>query len=664
MSTKPVWRDDDTDNRHPGFTVALAATFTVDPIEPILRFWFDELGLTGRTLLAPYDQVVQELVNPSSLLSTNAVGLNIVLLRVSDWIRDLPNIASDSAARQRSHLTEAGRDFVRAATTHRLHASVETLVVLCPSDPDAARPGLLSQLESFLCAELSDTPGLQVLVASEFHRHYEVGQDEITDPLRDAIGHIPYQDRYYGVLGTLVVRHLRSKLLGLRKVVVVDCDNTLWDGVVGELGAGGVRFDAQHTDLHQTLKRLAERGVLVCLCSKNEASDVWQVFETREDFVLSRDDLVASAVNWEPKADNLRQLASRLNLGLDSFVFLDDNPVECASVRAHCPEVLTLEWPLEADRARRLLRHVWELDANTGTKEDERRTELYRDEFQRQELKDETLSFTEFIESLELVVDIRPLTDDDVKRASQLTLRTNQFNFTSRRRTERELQALVASEQHVCRVVDVKDRFGDYGLVGVLIGETVDDYLLADTFLLSCRVLGRGVEHRMAAALGAIGREQGLRSVRLQVTKTRRNAPARDFVDAISTDDVVQNEASLTCTLTAEQCAEICFDPGLVEATTRSAGLAATRSIETSPADGQHIRTRERQIARAAYELFSAETLQVAIQGDMVRAAVRPVTNDEVGGRVYDAFADALAIPHETLRQVNQLDASAAVPSR
>ena len=171
------------------------------------------------------------------------------------------------------------------------------------------------------------------------------------DELRDHIAHIPYRDDYLHVLAAHRRAPRASTLAPVRKVVVVDCDNTLWRGVVGEVGAEGVEFDAGHRALHALLTRLTESGVLVCLCSKNEEADVWRVFDTRPDFGLRRDHVVAAMINWQPKSQNLRTLAARLNLGLDSFVFIDDNPVECAEVRAGCPEVLTLQWPQDARAA-------------------------------------------------------------------------------------------------------------------------------------------------------------------------------------------------------------------------------------------------------------------------------------------------------------------------
>ncbi len=172
------------------------------------------------------------------------------------------------------------------------------------------------------------------------------------------------------------MRHVYKRLAPVRKVVVVDCDNTLWKGVVGEVGPRGSSSTPAIGRCTSCWAVSPRAACSLCLASKNEEPDVWRVFETRPDFGLRRDQVVAAMINWQPKSQNIRTLAARLNLGLDSFVFLDDNPVECAEVRATAPEVLTLQWPHEPERGERLARHIWELDGGRSTKEDARRTAM------------------------------------------------------------------------------------------------------------------------------------------------------------------------------------------------------------------------------------------------------------------------------------------------
>jgi FkbH-like protein len=638
----------------PEFFIGLSASFTPDPILDGLTFWFRELGVAGEIEVAPYGQVLQTLLSPTGGLSGRP-GMHVVLLRLRDWLRELPADHAASPDFLASYLEAAVQDHERAMRSHRAQASAETLLVLCPSAPaqaDAAEP-LLRAAEADLVAKLTGLPGLTVVRADAFHEIYEVDGSQIADPVREHIAHIPYQAAYFHTLATVVMRHVHRRLAPARKVVAVDCDNTLWRGVVGEVGAEGLVFDEAHQALHETLTRLAGDGVLVALCSKNEEPDVWRVFESRADCTLRRESIVASAINWQPKSANLRAMADRLNLGLDSFVFIDDNPVECAEVRAACPEILTLEWPQDAQQAIRLLQHTWELDARGATAEDRRRTELYQEEFRRQELQAQTLTFRDFIASLGLIVDIAPLAPEDLKRASQLTLRTNQFNFTTKRREETDLQALASAGDHEIRTVRVRDRFGDYGLVGLLIARADDDEVFADTFLLSCRVLGRGVEHQMVAELGRIAQTRGASRVRLRVEPTKRNTPARSFLEQVAAADLRQSsEGILEAVLPAADVAALVFEPPEQAGPAVADDRGATPS---APANAGQLRSREAQIQRTAFDLSTPAGLSRAIDGRAAPSQTGATGAD--AGFVYDAFAAALKVSPEHVKEVDSLEA-------
>ena len=642
----------------PDITIGLAASFTADPILDGLNFWLSELGVRGSIDVAPYGQILQTLLNPAAAAS-KAPRVQVVLLRVRDWLRELPDEQRSSPEFVAGYLNDVAADFERAMRTHRAQSAAETLLVFCPS----AAPGKEeADVEASLAARLNGLPGLTVIHAQDHHAAYGVSSDSIADAVREHIAHIPYQSAYFHTLATVVMRHVYRKLAPARKLVVVDCDNTLWRGVVGEVGAEGVAFDEAHAALHRTLTRLHTSGVLVALCSKNEEADVWRVFESRPDFGLSRDVIVAATINWLPKSENLKALAARLNLGLDSLVFIDDNPVECAEVRAGCPDVLTLEWPLEPARAQMLLQHTWELDPRSATAEDQRRTELYREEFRRQEAQAQTLTFRDFIASLELQVDIAPLAPADLKRSSQLTLRTNQFNFTTRRRDEGELQALAAAGTHEIRTVKVRDRFGDYGLVGLIIATVDGDALWADTFLLSCRVLGRGVEHQMAAELGRIAEAHGASRVLMRVDPTKRNTPARAFLETIVPDDYLRrHDGVVEAELPAAFTSAIVFEPADQAPPPVTDDVAASKAPR--PADASRLRARETQIVRTAFELSSAERLARAIDGSSVETkpagpGFSPAVNlADTSAYVYQAFASALGVPEGRVREIDTLEA-------
>ncbi|HWN43980.1 MAG TPA: HAD-IIIC family phosphatase, partial [Thermoanaerobaculia bacterium] len=396
---------------------------------------------------------------------------------------------------------------------------------------------LLAGLEERLSAMSSGSSGssgasgvtnLYVVPSAELLALYPV--EPLHDPYADQIGHIPYSPAGFAALGTLVARKVHALLSPPAKVIVLDCDQTLWRGVCGEDGPAGVVLDEPRRFLQEFVLAQRQEGMLLCLCSKNEEEDVWSTFDQRPDFPLERGHLTAWKINWSAKSENLRSLSAELCLGLDGFVLIDDNPVECAEVRASCPQVMVLELPADEREIPRVLRHFWAFDRLRTTVEDRERPELYRQSLERERLRERAGSFEEFLAGLGLVVDILPPAPDKLERVAQLTQRTNQFNTSTIRRTAGEIQRLLAEDALECRTVLVRDRFGDYGLVGVVLFAARSAVLEIDTFLLSCRVLGRGVEHSVVSALAREAADRGLWHIEFKARPTAKNSPALSFL--------------------------------------------------------------------------------------------------------------------------------------
>ena len=274
--------------------------------------------------------------------------------------------------------------------------------------------------------------------------------------------------------------------------------------------------------------RQHDAGMILCLCSKNNDEDVAAVFDRRPEMVLRRDHIVGWRVNWKPKSENLRSLARELQLGLESFIFLDDDVVACADVEANCPQVLTFPLPPSPDAIAPFLGNIWAFDHRKVTKEASDRTAFYRQNAERREFEMESLTLKDFLAGLRLKIQILPMASEDLARTAELTQRTNQFNVTTIRRSEAGLQSLLQGGPKGL-AVRVRDRFGDYGLVGAMIFSAASDALVVDTFLLSCRALGRGVEHRMLARLGEIALEGDCRGWRFPAIRAGRTSRRSTF---------------------------------------------------------------------------------------------------------------------------------------
>ncbi|HWE35535.1 MAG TPA: HAD-IIIC family phosphatase [Isosphaeraceae bacterium] len=358
-----------------------------------------------------------------------------------------------------------------------------------------------------------------------------------------ALGRATFYDdrRYYWTKqpfseagGVALAEHLfagvRALTTGPKKVLVLDLDNTLWGGVVGEVGPLGITLgDSPDGEAFRALqahaKGLARRGVVLAVASKNNPADAREPFEANPDMVLKRDDFAAFEACWDPKALMIARIAETLNLGLDSFVFFDDHPAERELIRQALPDVEVVDVPEDpAGYVRALEAGLW-FEAVALTDADRERAEQYAVEGRRRELQRAYYSMDDYLRSLEMVGDVRPIDEADLTRVVQLLAKTNQFNLTTRRHSREDVLALLDDPRSVGRTLRVRDRFGDYGLVAVVLAAPAGaDAVRIDTLLMSCRVIGRTVEQFFVAATLDRFRELGYRRVLAEYIPTKKNA--------------------------------------------------------------------------------------------------------------------------------------------
>lgn len=341
----------------------------------------------------------------------------------------------------------------------------------------------------------------------------------------------PYSSDMLAAIADALATAIERSSTPTPKVLALDCDGTLWGGIVGEDGPGGIELGNEfpgraYADFQRVCRRMQRSGVMLVIVSKNNHEDVVEVFERHDGMVLRTDDIAAWRVNWEPKSDNLASLAAELNVGLDSFVFVDDSPHEIAEVAARVPEVTSVMVPEDIEGLPALLAESGLFRDMRTSDVDAQRTRMMHEE-QAREQTAAAMSKEEFLASLDLTVDYFAPEPEHLARVTQLIGKTNQFNMTTIRRTAAEVAALAESDSHIVRAIRVSDRFGDYGLVGVAIVERTPSHAAIDTFLMSCRVLGRGVE---SAFLAALVDELGAGvSVRGEYRPTRKNAAVAEF---------------------------------------------------------------------------------------------------------------------------------------
>ena len=541
-----------------GIVLGIAASFVAEPLTPYLAHHLRQAGVGCRAIAqAPYNQLRQSCLSPTTAFG-QAPDVVILLCRLEDLAPAYIQRALEGESSAPQDFAALADNLVAAALSLQQRQNIPVVVGLPPlpyaPSFDGSHPTQRRHLKechaAFLDAVETADPtnilhrlDLAALLA-------DFGRSRALDWRKWYLYRQPYTEGFWWQVAARVARLVALQRRARKKCLVLDCDNTLWGGVVGEEGieklALGEDFPGNaYRDFQRQALALMQSGVFLALASKNEPTDVWRVFDQHDGMVLKRSHISLAEIGWHEKAESLVRIAQQLNIGLDSIVFIDDSPLEIEKVRTRLPQVTCLLAPEEAADLPLLLMDSPLFSQLRETKEDKLRVASFRDEQARHSLRLSS-SPEDFQKSLQLVVKAGPIGEAQVARVAQLINKTNQFNLTTRRRSEAEVLELLRSPKHLVMALDLEDRFGAYGIVGVAIAETEGTTLIWDSFLLSCRALGRGVEKAFAAALVQEARQRGLETFKATFQPTDKNAVAADFLASIGFQKVAGHfEASL-----------------------------------------------------------------------------------------------------------------------
>jgi len=326
-----------------------------------------------------------------------------------------------------------------------------------------------------------------------------------------------------------------------KKCIILDLDNTLWGGVVGEDGMDGIKLSMDEAGagfiaFQQALLDMYHRGILLAVNSHNNPDDALAVIRSHPNMILKEQHFAAMRMNWDDKAANIRSLAEELNIGLDAMVFFDDNPLQRESVRSFLPEVEVPELPLDPRAYTEMLHALPYFPKEAVTNEDAMRGNLYVTERLRREAEKRYQSNEEFLSDLSLKADIYINDASAVERIAQLTDKTNQFNTHKVPLSVDEVRSRMSDEHYEIYSMRVTDRFGDYGIIGVAIVEKGPEVWHVEQLLMSCRILGRGAEFALVGTIAARALEAGATTLTFAYAPTEKNIPAKTFLDAVVGD--------------------------------------------------------------------------------------------------------------------------------
>lgn len=350
-----------------------------------------------------------------------------------------------------------------------------------------------------------------------------------------------YTTNFYYHLGKMIIPIIKINHGRVKKVLILDCDNTLWKGIIGEDGMDEIQMSsndkkgAHYARVQYLIKGLFQKGVLMALCSKNNFDDVKEVFDNHPDMNLSFDQFVAYKINWQSKAENIKEIARDLNLGLDSFVFVDDSDFEVNLIKEELPEVKVYQVPKKSYQYPKMFIGLLNEFYNPHiTHEDLKKTEAYKQEVGRKTLQSNAKSHEGYMESLglELFVEFNSLKDKE--RLAQMTQKTNQFNFTTKRYTISDVENFIKNPDFTVISFSVLDRFGDYGITALAILDLRDAKVLIDTFLMSCRIIGRDLELAIVDVIIDYLMSIGHETVQLDLIHTKKNIVVKEFGEKFS----------------------------------------------------------------------------------------------------------------------------------
>lgn len=488
--------------------IVFLRSFTLEPVVPLLRAQLLAHGLCAEVKLAGFNQFEQYL-HETRDNEINQIDLLVLAARLEE-------VAPEAIYRRLQLGIEGGKNLVHEVAgriagwieTFRARSKAKILLhnfaepkylslSIFDAQSEWGQGNIISTINAELASVCRNHQDVYVLDFNRLQR--QVGANHFYDERLWYLARQPLSRQALQALAKLYSRYACAMFNPRKKCLVLDLDNTLWGGILGEDGLHGIQLGQDYPgnvfmDFQRAILNLYDRGIILAIASKNNENDVAEVLDKHPHAILKPQHFAVIKANWNPKPQSIREIAAELNIGLDSLVFVDDSPHESELVRQTLPEVLTIQLPADPLQYIETLENVWGFDILTFSDEDRVRGQDYQAQLQRNQLKLKSSSLEDFFQSLQMEVTIVAADDSTIPRVAQLTQKTNQFNLTTKRYSEADIWKMKRDDNYEICSVRVKDKFGDSGIVGVGIVHYENDTAHIDTLLLSCRVIGRHVE--------------------------------------------------------------------------------------------------------------------------------------------------------------------------
>ena len=555
------------------FKLGLVSNGTVDFVKPLLEASALRHGISLEVHAAKFGQVMQEAIDPAS--SINRARPDAVLLAVDS--RGWPFRSTDGGRWPPYDHRPPLEQVAQTCDAFQKNGGATCLVQTIPGPPDllfgsfdATLAGTLrASIAQFNALLASNAPARGDIVVDVDWLAQSIGLENWYDERYWYMARLPFAQKILPAYADFVARVVAAIRGKSRKCLILDLDNTIWGGVIGDDGIDGIALsegDARgeaFRAVQTAAVDLRKRGIVLAVCSKNDEDVAHAPFRSHRGMVLKESDIAVFVANWDDKATNIERIANRLELGIDSMVLLDDNPVERAQVRDALPEVAVPELPDDPSMYGRLLFAAGYFESVAFTSEDRTRADLYKGNAERTELLESSRDLGEFLRSLDMQIEFAPFDAMGRKRIAQLINKTNQFNVTTRRYTEKQVAAMEGSTAHYTLQVAVRDRFGDNGTIAIVICDVGADEWAIDTWLMSCRVLNRQIEEAICNRIVADAKRARATRLTGVFIPTERNGIAKDLFARLGFESAGDSDGATRWVLDIERYAP--FDVPLIE---------------------------------------------------------------------------------------------------
>jgi len=524
--------------------VAILGSFTLNGFEETIRVKCHQKKIECRTYVGDYNQYNQDILKKDSKFYEFNPELTFLILDVRHVLGELFFLPYSISASEREELVKTKVKEITNLIKTIIKNSNSRVILTDLQIPTYSPYGINEQNEDFgvkqivreinmkIKHENKNELLLSILDFNEFIQKY--GEENVFSYKQFFSGDMKISIEYIPKFIDELMRFVNAVMGITKKCIVLDLDNTLWGGVVGEDGFNNIKLGddpigRSFVEFQKRLLALNQRGIILAVNSKNNFDDAMKVIKEHPNMILREDNFGCMKINWNDKVTNLHEISRELNIGLDSFVFFDDDPINREFVKNQLDQVFVVDLPSDSAKFARALTEMNMFESLKITEEDTKRKDMYLGQRKRVEFENKIGDFNKFLKQMNIQVLIKKADSFSIPRISQLTLKTNQFNLTTKRYQQDQISSFSDDKNKIVESAQVSDKFGDNGITGVYIVEKKDTEWIIDTFLLSCRIIGRGVEDVMLSQLIERARKENVKKIKGKFIPTAKNKPAENF---------------------------------------------------------------------------------------------------------------------------------------